>query len=293
MSPNLKRKAPEEDEDKALKRAASNARGSDSEESDDNLQEIVDVDFDFYNPDEIDFQALKKLLTQLFSTDSDLINLGDLADIIIEENHIGTTVKVDDQQSDPYAVLSVINLNHQKQLCTYLANKCPKKDEKLYTAVKEMLSLESTDKHIGWIISERFINMPVEIMAPMYNMLTEELKNVVAKKEPYDFEWYMFISKTYKEVESTLDEEEEADNEPSVDTETFYFQSEDEIIAKYADYQYDYKFTNSEKEQAADSRRAFSEFGIAPGRKLLFVHKSKFEDLVNEITKTCSSTSAA
>ena len=33
---------------------------------------------------------------------------------MIEENQVGTTVKVDDQKSDPYAVLSIINLTHQK-----------------------------------------------------------------------------------------------------------------------------------------------------------------------------------
>lgn len=109
----------------------------------------------------------------------------------------------------------------------------------------------------------------------------------------------MFISKTYKEVTSTIDEDGEEPQQKkskastSDSSETFYFQSEDEIIAKYAEYQYDFKFTNNEKEQAADSRRAFSDFGIAPSRKLLLVHKSKFDDMVNEITKTCASTSAA
>ncbi|KAI8063354.1 p21-C-terminal region-binding protein-domain-containing protein [Gilbertella persicaria] len=303
MTPNLKRKAPEE-EDKPLKRANSTVQdhGSDEEDSDDGLQDIVDVDFDFYNPDDIDYHALKKLLTQLFSSDAELLNLGDFADIMIEENQVGTTVKVDDQKSDPYAILSMINMTQQKdkegirQLCTYLINKCPKKNESLSKAVKDILSLESGDKHVGWVVSERFINMPVEIMAPMYTMLQEELKKAVEEKEPYVFEWYMFISKTYKEVVSTVDEDEEPQQKKaksSMDSETFYFQSEDEIIAKYAEHQFDFKFTNSDKEQAADSRRAFSDFGIAPSRKLFLVHKSKYDDLVNEIIKTCSSTPSA
>lgn len=148
---------------------------------------------------------------------------------------------------------------------------------------------------MGWVVSERFINMPVEIMAPMYTMLQQELKNAIKEGEPYTFEWYLFISKTYKEVTSTVDEEEEEPKQKkkNADSETFYFQSEDEIIAKYAEYQYDFKFTNSEKEQAADSRRAFSDFGIAPSRKLLLVHTSKFDDMVNEIINTCSTTPAA
>ncbi|CAO3700643.1 unnamed protein product [Rhizopus stolonifer] len=291
MSDNnsLKRKAPEED-DQPLKRAATTR--SDDEDLDDGLQEIVDVDFDFYNPDEIDFHALKKLLKQLFSSDAELINLGDLADILIEENHVGTTVKVDDQQSDPYGILSVINLQEQKQkqgiqeLCSYLLKKCPKKNEKLYQAVESILS----SQRVGWIVSERFVNMPVEIMPPMYAMLQEETKKAIEQNEPYSFDWYMFISKTYKEVSSTADEENEEVAQKLINNETFYFQSEDEIIAKYAEHQFDFKFTNIDKEQAADSRRAFSEFGIEPARKLLFVHQTKFDTLIEEITKTCTST---
>ncbi|KAI8981108.1 p21-C-terminal region-binding protein-domain-containing protein [Pilobolus umbonatus] len=279
---SLKRRNSEE-EDINVKKVALNREDGDSDSSDDGLQDIVDVDFDFYNPDDIDYHALKKLLTQLFSSDAELINLGDIADILIEENQVGTTVKVDDQKSDPYAILSVINLNVQK---------CPRKNEKLYHAVQDIFSL-SPEKPIGWIISERFINMPVEIMPPMYAMLQEEMKKAVEQNEPYTFEWYMFISKTYKEVMSTVDNGEEDDTGKDMSTnETFYFQSEDEIIAKYAQYQFDFKFTNNEKEQAADSRRAFSDFGIAPSRKLLFVHRSKFDDLINEISKTCTSTTA-
>lgn len=57
------------------------------------------------------------MLSQLFSSDAELLNLGDFADIMIEENQVGTTVKVDDQKSDPYALLSIINLNQQKVSC--------------------------------------------------------------------------------------------------------------------------------------------------------------------------------
>ncbi|ORE18765.1 hypothetical protein BCV71DRAFT_178879 [Rhizopus microsporus] len=281
---SLKRRAPidEQEDEKPLKRSHKQTEEEEEQDSDDGLQEVVDVDFDFYNPDEIDFHALKKLLTQLFSSDAELINLSDLADILIEENHVGTTVKVDDQKSDPYAILSVINLQQQK---------CPKKNGPLHQAVSEILN----HKQVGWVVSERFINMPVEIMPPMYAMLQEETKKAVQQNEPYSFEWYMFISKTYREVASSIDDEEEegekaGSSKKPVNNETFYFQSEDEIIANYAEYQFDYTFTNSEKEQAADSRRAFSDFGIQPARRLLFVHQSKFDDLVAEISKTCSST---
>ncbi|KAI7866348.1 p21-C-terminal region-binding protein-domain-containing protein [Spinellus fusiger] len=260
------------------------SKSSDDDESDDGVPEdIVNVDFDFYNPDPVDFHALKRLLGQLFSSDNELIHLSDITDIIIEENHVGTTVKVDSQESDPYAILSAIHLNAQK---------CPKKEEKLHKAVSEILSLK--DVSVGWIVSERFINMPVEIMPPMYSMLQQELTQAVEQDEPYVFEWYMFISKTYKEVMPTA--EEDSSSEPkkkkakksSQDTETFYFQAEDEIIAKYATHHFDFRFTHSEKEAVSDAKRAFSDFGIAPSRKLLFVHTSQWESLVKEIEATCT-----
>ncbi|KAI8084507.1 p21-C-terminal region-binding protein-domain-containing protein [Halteromyces radiatus] len=300
---NNKRKAPEQDPKKQ--------QDSSDEDSDGTVQDIVDVDFDFYNPEEVDYHALKRLLSQLFSSDAELIQIGDLADIIIEENHVGTTIKVDGQESDPYAILSVINLKEQKEnqgvssLCQYLSNKCPKKDQTIHKTIMNIFSLE---KPVGWIVSERFINMPVEVMPPMYNLLQQEMKNAVDNNEPYSFEWYMFIVKVYKEVSPSVDEEEDDDDETSIKnkqppskkkkgkkssggtpmSETFYFQAEDEIIASYASHQFDFKFTNSEKEAASDSKRAFSEFGIAPSRKLLFVHHSKFANLVDEIEKTCS-----
>ncbi|KAG0190521.1 Mss4p nuclear export [Apophysomyces sp. BC1034] len=307
-----KRKAPEDEE------PPRDNHDSSDEDSDGAPQDIIDVDFDFYNPEEVDFHALKRLLSQLFSSDAELIQINDIIDILIEENHVGTTVKVDGQESDPYAVLSVINLNEQKtkqgvqSLCSYLLAKCPKKNEELHKVVNNILGLNADA--VGWVVSERFINMPVEIMPPMYTMLQQELAQAVEKAKPYAFEWYMFISKTYKEVVSTLDEEgaQEEEQQPKqkkakkvvflndegkgaalASSETFYFQSEDEIIAKYATHQFDFKFTNSDKEATADAKRAFSDFGIAPSRKLLLVHQSKFADLVSEIEKTCSSVNAS
>ncbi|ORX47032.1 hypothetical protein DM01DRAFT_1339334 [Hesseltinella vesiculosa] len=275
------------------------------DDSDGSEKDIVDVDFDFYNPEEIDYHAMKRLLTQLFSSDADLVGLGDIVDIIIEENHVGTTIKVDGQESDPYAILSIINLKEQKDnqgiasLCKYLVSKCPKKDEKLHSTIMNILSLE---KPVGWVVSERFINMPVEVMPPMYNLLQQEIKKAADNGEPYQFEWYAFIVKVYKEVAPSVEDEDGQDEQDAPPTkkskkdkkkaqassETFYYQPEDEIIASYATHQFDFKFTNSDKEAAADSKRAFSDYGVIPARKLLLIPQAKFPAMVQDIDKTCS-----
>lgn len=76
---------------------------------------MIDVDFDFFNPNpNVDYQAIKRLLVQLFQRDADLFHLHELTELILSQPTIGTTVKTDGQESDPYALLTVINLHaHQ------------------------------------------------------------------------------------------------------------------------------------------------------------------------------------
>ena len=77
------------------------------------IQETVDVDFDFFdlNP-QIDFHATKNFLRQLFGDDNGEFNLSEIADLILGENYVGTSIKTEGMESDPFAILSVINLTN-------------------------------------------------------------------------------------------------------------------------------------------------------------------------------------
>lgn len=77
----------------------------------------MDVDFDFFDPHpDVDYLALKRLATQLFQADAESLHLNDLADLILSQPLVGTTVKCDGRESDPYAVLTVLNM-HIHQVC--------------------------------------------------------------------------------------------------------------------------------------------------------------------------------
>lgn len=75
---------------------------------------MVNVDFEWFDPSEIDFHGLKVLLRQLFDTDAQIFDLSALADLILSQPLLGSTVKVDGKDSDPYAFLSVLNLQEHK-----------------------------------------------------------------------------------------------------------------------------------------------------------------------------------
>ncbi|CAJ0755419.1 10877_t:CDS:2, partial [Entrophospora sp. SA101] len=80
-------------------------------------EEIINVDFDFFDPKDSDFHSIKTLLKQLFSSDSELFELSELTELIVNQPSVGTTVKVDGSDSDPFAFLTVLNINeHKKKL---------------------------------------------------------------------------------------------------------------------------------------------------------------------------------
>ena len=78
-------------------------------------QSIVDVDFEFFDPNpKVDYTALKRLLQQLFHIDAALFQLHELADLILSQPLLGTTIKTGGIESDPLAFLTVLNLHVHK-----------------------------------------------------------------------------------------------------------------------------------------------------------------------------------
>lgn len=200
----------------------------------------IDVDFEFFdlNP-KVDFHALNTLFKQLFGPDSILFEFGALADLFLE-HPIGSTVKVDGEESDPYAVLTVLNVGtHQthpqiKVLLDYILSKT-RKDEKCNKLLTRLFAtdqqLKKQQHQTGFLFSERLINMPVEVCPPLYRILSEE----IASKCPttstadtaetaattttkdlgteYNFDYYVLLTKTYTETASKLDDIEDDDGD--------------------------------------------------------------------------------
>lgn len=76
---------------------------------------MVNVEFEWFDPDaEIDFHGIKNLTRQLFDADAELFNLSELADLILSQPLLGSTVKVEGKETDPYAFLTVLNLQEHK-----------------------------------------------------------------------------------------------------------------------------------------------------------------------------------
>ncbi|RWA08155.1 hypothetical protein EKO27_g6950 [Xylaria grammica] len=255
----------------------------DSDSSDDEDFDMVNVDFEWFNFNEkIDFHGTKSLIRQLFDVDANLFDVSALADLILSQSSIGSTVKTDGEEADPFAFLTALNIQEHRQkkpvtqLIDYLSEKA-KATESL-ASIPELLA---SGQHVGLILSERLINMPSEVAPPLYSMLVEEIQDAVDDKEPYEFTHYLIVSKTYHEIESTLAEERKK-KKGRQDATLYYFHPEDEVFQKYATAYGSYPFTKID-DAVADSRRAFQEMGVMPMGSMILIEASKFADAVKAV----------
>ncbi|KAI1326313.1 p21-C-terminal region-binding protein-domain-containing protein [Xylariaceae sp. FL0255] len=259
-----------------------------SDDSDDDF-DMVNVDFEWFNFNEkIDFHGTKSLIRQLFDVDANLFDVSALADLILSQPTIGSTVKTDGEEADPYALLTVLNIQEHRekkpmaQFIEYLSSKA--KTVKSLAPIPDLLA---SGKHVGLVLSERLINMPPEISPPLYTMLIEEIADAVEDKEPYEFTHYLIVSKTYHEIESTLDVEERKKKKGKQDATLYHFHPEDEVLQKYATAYGSYDFTKTD-DAVADSKRAFQEMGVMAKGSMILIEADKFADAVKAVSEYLS-----
>ncbi|QRW05880.1 hypothetical protein RhiLY_04879 [Ceratobasidium sp. AG-Ba] len=251
---------------------------------DDDTKELVDVDFEFFDPSQIDYLAIKRLLNQLFGWDSLIFGVENLTELILSQPLVGSTVKTDGIESDPYAVLSVININvHRehpsiKAIVSYLLEKVSHNSAAAST-LGPLLSpqaLAASNHHTGLIISERLINMPPQIMPPMYKMLEDEIQWAVEENEPYDFENLIVISRCFRfsdEEENTSSATKPNKKQKRKGGEIRSYHAEDECIAQVGVMQANYEFTHRPPREPES-------FGVDLAGRVTLFPRSKLHELV-------------
>lgn len=262
--------------------------------------EMVDVDFDYFDLDpDVDFHATKTFLRQLFGDDASKFDVSGLADLILTQNSVGTTIKTDGKESDPFALLSVINAtaNTDKPAVSGLVDYILKVTQPnaefnmiLHKLLRPGKSTKDQSKRfkVGLVISERMINMPVEVVPPMYKMLLEEMANAEDAHEKYEFDYFLVVSKIFKLVDATIEDDaaEQKTKKKKADKsqeEFDYFHYEDIILEENAKYHGRYEYTD--KLQETDSRRVFTEYGIDPRLSLLLLDKAGLQKSVPEMAE--------
>ncbi|KAJ4557910.1 Mss4p nuclear export [Exophiala dermatitidis] len=283
-----------------------NNPNTDDDSGDDEDFDMLNVDFEWFDPQpDFDYHGIKTLLQQLFDVDAQMFDLAGLTDLILAQKTLGSTVKVDGNETDPYAFLSVVNLQEHKvkaipRLCAnmtdgvqdkpfvgklsqYIQSKAKSNPD--LAPLADLLSQPSIPA-IGLILTERLINVPSEVVPPMYTMLLEEIEWALQDGEPYNFSHYLILSKTYTEVASKLDAEEDRPKKKQKaggSFETMYFHPEDEVLQRHAICHGGYEYSIKQDEGHSDSKRAFQELGIKPQGRAILISADKFKGAVQNV----------
>ncbi|KAL8967144.1 MAG: hypothetical protein Q9183_003049 [Haloplaca sp. 2 TL-2023] len=269
----------------------------DESESEEDWDEIK-TDFEFFDPqDPWDFEGFSRLLRQLLGADASSFDVGAIVNLVLAQPLLGSTIKTEGNQSDPHALLTVLNLKEHKdkpvikQLIGYLRDRAA--TNPALSPLTQDLKAESANE-IGLILTERWINIPTEVMPPMYRMIEEEINWAVADKEPYTFTHYLILSKSYLAVPSLLNENTnrpkkkmKPKSKKGVDEghSMYYFHPEDEILHRYASLFGGFDYVKQAAEGESDSKSTFHDFGIKTNGHLILIEASKFNAAIAAMEK--------
>ncbi|BGP36118.1 Mss4p nuclear export [Rhodotorula kratochvilovae] len=312
------------------KGAKRRGRDEDSDEDDDeggSDTEMLDVSFSFFDPQPQDYHSFKLLFSQLVQGDAAELDLGGVADLVLSQKLVGSTVKTDSgegdetaAQGDPYAVLTVLNLNVHKDhpalssLVSYLQAKLPPSSPfaaELAALLSRAPDASSAAKpaHVGLVLSERLVNMPAQIVPPMYRMLDEELTWAKDDNEPYHFSHLLFLSRVFRSSASALEDDPNAALEATLVAEAsaraasapkkkkgrkagdapgerdeermWWYHAEDEVVEKLSTHKHVFEYTN--KRRTADG--GAEQFGVDVRGQLMLVPWNKWGQLLEGIEK--------
>ncbi|XP_010506377.1 PREDICTED: protein BCCIP homolog [Camelina sativa] len=187
-----------------LTRKEKDEQSSDSSDEEDS-QGDVQADFEFFDPKLTDFHGVKTLL-QNYLDDKEW-DLSSFVDLILEQTTVGTVVKVaDDEDESVFAVVTALNLARYKdnkcfsEVKEFLRKVC---SEKNITKDLEML-LEKKAQDVGLLVSQRVMNLPPQLLPPLYDGLFDEV-SWATEDEPtgelrrsFRFKSYLLVTKIYK-----------------------------------------------------------------------------------------------
>ncbi|GAA95871.1 uncharacterized protein L969DRAFT_525350 [Mixia osmundae IAM 14324] len=304
--------------------------------TDDEQQELVDVTFDFFGLEAVDYHGIRALLNQLLAHDASLIRTEALADWLVAPTQTGvamskagTTVKTDGEASDPLALCAYVPLcplpaNTSDEataalagLTSWLAQRVLAStaqsrqglrtiDEDIAKTLAQRLSAAQSAPSLGLIVSERLLNMPAQIVAPLLRITLEDMASIpnandkdaqilllsriyVAASED-DADDLRFAQASQDLTNGSTPKKRRKAKTPkkqAQEAQLYPYHVEDEILAQNAKHVLDFAY------QQAPARTQEAEgldFGVEMFGTLMLFDRSSLDGLVGALEQAGSST---
>ncbi|XP_077595039.1 protein BCCIP homolog [Stigmatopora nigra] len=244
--------------------------GEDSEASDE-INEEVTVDFEAHAVSHNDYNGIKKLLQQLFLKAH--VNTSEMTDIIIQQNQVGSVIKQaevpedsdDDDPDEVFGFITMINLTERKgvecvdQVKELILEHCEKN---LGHVACEQLekTLSNTNKPVGLLLSERFINVPPQIALPLHKQLQEEISEAERTNTPVGkYHYFLMISKTCKEAKGNTNPDE-----------YMFMKAEEEFFYEHAVTKFHFS-VQEDADSCLSGRWSFDDVPMKPFRTVMLI----------------------
>ncbi|XP_077933109.1 BRCA2 and CDKN1A-interacting protein [Halichoerus grypus] len=289
----------EEEEEDEMEDEDEDDGDSDEEEDEDDesVDEEVNVEFEAYSISDKDYDGIKKLLQQLFLKAP--VNTAELTDLLIQQNHIGSVIKQTDVSEDSdddvdedeiFGFISLLNLTERKgtqcaeQIKELILSSCEKSCGK---SLVEQLDthLNDTSKPVGFLLSERFINIPPQIALPMHQQLQKELAEAHETNKPCGkCYFYLLISKTF--VEAGKNNSKKKGNNQK-EEELMFANAEEEFFYEKAILKFNYS-VQEESDTRLGGRWSFDDVPMKPLRTVMLIPGDRMNEIMDKLKEHLS-----
>nr|XP_019597749.1 PREDICTED: BRCA2 and CDKN1A-interacting protein [Rhinolophus sinicus] len=275
--------------------------GEDSDEDEDEDDEVVDeevnVEFEAYSISHNDYDGIKKLLQQLFLKAP--VNTAELTDLLIQQNHIGSVIKQtevsedsdDDVDEDEiFGFISLLNLTERKgtqcaeQIKELILSFCEKNCEQRVVEQLDKL-LRDTSRPVGFLLSERFINVPAQIALPLHQQLQKELAEAHKTNKPCGkCYFYLLISKTFVEAGKNNSKRKWSNQKKD---ELMFANAEEEFFYEKAVLKFNYS-VQEDSDTCLGGRWSFDDVPMKPLRTVMLVPCDKMSEIMDKLKEYLS-----
>ncbi|EFJ11088.1 hypothetical protein SELMODRAFT_426584 [Selaginella moellendorffii] len=178
------------------------SHSSDDEESESDENSTVNVDFEFFDPKPEDYHGVK-LLLQNYLDDCEW-DIAGFVNLILGQTRVGTIVKAGGD--DPIGLITALNIRRYKELPSIQAIRdFLVKRAKNSPELSKLQALWQSDKNVGLLVSQRLMNVPLELCPPLHDAIFDEIawatedESSAELRESFKFQQYLIQTRVYKE----------------------------------------------------------------------------------------------
>lgn len=291
------REESEDPEDSDSELEVETADEDDIEEEDEELHEEVNVEFEAHSISDNDSDGIKKLLQQLFLKAP--VNTSEMTDILIHQNHIGSVIKQaeifdesddEDDVDEVFGFISLLNLTERKgtqcteQIKELVLSQCEKNCEQSMVEQLDKL-LSDTTKPVGFLLSERFINVPPQIALPMHQQLQKELTEAQRTNKPCGkCYYYLLISKTFTEAKSSARKKGGSTHQKK---DLMFSNAEEEFFYENSLLKFSYS-VQEESDSCLGGRWSFEDVPMKPSRTVMVIPADRMNAIMDKLKEYLS-----